>query len=85
MLVENAELAVKLLNDPEITSTETKVPVTPWAARGVGCVEAPRGTLVHDYETDEKGLITKANLIVETTHNNGPINMSVKQSAMSLI
>jgi F420-non-reducing hydrogenase large subunit len=51
-LLYNAEKAVELLNDPEITSTETRVPVTPRAARGVGCVEAPRGTLIHDYEHD---------------------------------
>jgi F420-non-reducing hydrogenase large subunit len=61
------------------------VPVTPRAARGVGCVEAPRGTLIHDYETDENGLITDINLIVGTTHNNAPINMSVKQAAKTLI
>jgi F420-non-reducing hydrogenase large subunit len=84
-LLYNAEKAVELLNDPEITSTETRVPVTPRAARGVGCVEAPRGTLIHDYETDENGLITNINLIVGTTHNNAPINMSVKQAATALI
>ncbi len=84
-LVYAAERAVELLNDPEITSKETRVPVTPRAARGVGCVEAPRGTLIHDYETDENGLVTNCNLIVGTTHNNAPINMSVKQAAMSLI
>jgi F420-non-reducing hydrogenase large subunit len=84
-LLYNAEKAVEILKDPEITSTETRVPVTPRAARGVGSVEAPRGTLIHDYETDEKGLITKLNLIVGTTHNNAPINMSVKQTAKALI
>ena len=84
-LLYNAEKAVELLNDPEITSTETRVPVTPRAARGVGCVEAPRGTLIHDYETDENGLVVDVNLIVGTTHNNAPINMSVKQAATSLI
>jgi F420-non-reducing hydrogenase large subunit len=84
-LLYNAEKAVELLNDPEITSTETRVPVTPRAARGVGCVEAPRGTLIHDYETDENGLVTNVNLIVGTTHNNAPINMSVKQTAKALI
>ncbi|MHC4316645.1 MAG: nickel-dependent hydrogenase large subunit [Planctomycetota bacterium] len=68
-LLYNAEKVVELLNDPEITSTETRVAVTPRAARGVGCVEAPRGTLIHDYETDENGLITNLNLIVGTTHN----------------
>ena len=84
-LLYSAEKAVELLNDPEITSPETRVPVTPRAARGVGSVEAPRGTLIHDYETDENGLITNVNLIVGTTHNNAPINMSVKQTAKALI
>ena len=84
-LLHNAELAVDLLNDPEITGTETRIPVEPRAARGVGCVEAPRGTLIHDYETDENGMVTNVNLIVGTTHNNAPINMSVKQAATTLI
>ncbi|MDZ7302997.1 MAG: Ni/Fe hydrogenase subunit alpha [candidate division KSB1 bacterium] len=84
-LLYNAERVVELLNDPEITSTDTRVPVTPRAARGVGCVEAPRGTLIHDYETDDKGLVTYVNLIVGTTHNNAPINMSVNQAAKMLI
>lgn len=84
-LVYNAEHVVELLNDPQITGKEIRVPVTPRAARGIGCVEAPRGTLIHDYETDENGLITNVNLIVGTTHNNAPINMSVKQTAKALI
>ncbi|MBU0559139.1 MAG: Ni/Fe hydrogenase subunit alpha, partial [Bacteroidetes bacterium] len=84
-LLHNAERAVELLNDPEITNRETRTPVTPRAARGVGCVEAPRGTLFHDYETDENGLITNVNLIVATTQNNAPINMSVNQAAKMLI
>ncbi len=84
-LLYNAERAVELLNDPDITSTETRVPVKPRAARGIGCVEAPRGTLIHDYETDDQGLVTNVNLIVGTTHNNAPINMSVKQTAKALI
>ncbi|HAH07880.1 MAG TPA: Ni/Fe hydrogenase subunit alpha [Elusimicrobia bacterium] len=84
-LLYNAEYAVQLLKDPEITGTETRVPVKPRAARGVGHVEAPRGTLIHDYETDAEGLIVNANLIVGTTHNNGPINMSVKQAAQAVI
>ncbi len=57
----------------------------PRAGAGVGCVEAPRGALIHDYSTDENGLITRANMIVGATHNLGPINMSVHQAAKSLI
>jgi len=84
-LVYHAEHALELLHDSEITGKETRVKVTPRAARGVGCIEAPRGTLIHDYTTDEKGLLTSANLIVGTTHNNAAINMSVKQAATTLI
>ncbi len=84
-LLHNAERIVLLLDDPEITSTEIRKAVTPRAARGVGCVEAPRGTLIHDYETDANGMVTNVNLIVGTTHNNAPINMSVKQAAKALI
>ncbi len=80
-----AERALELLEDPEITSTETWKAVTPRAGRGVGEVEAPRGTLIHDYETDDNGMVTDVNIIVGTTHNNAPINMSVKQAATSLI
>ena len=58
-MLQCAETAVELLNDPEITSTDIRVPITPRAARGVGCVEAPRGTLIHDYTCDDDGLITK--------------------------
>jgi len=84
-LLYNAENTIRLLEDPEIISTETRAKATPRAARGVGCVEAPRGTLLHDYTTDDDGMITNVNLIVGTTHNNAPINMSVTQAARSMI
>jgi F420-non-reducing hydrogenase large subunit len=84
-LVQCAEMAVQLLQDPEITSRDIRVPITPRAARGIGCVEAPRGTLIHDYTCDEQGLITKVNLIVGTTHNNAAMNMSVEQAAKQFI
>lgn len=84
-LLHNAENAVRLLDDPEITSTDIRKKVEPRAARGVASVEAPRGTLIHDYETDENGMVTNVNLIVGTTHNNAPMNMSVKSAAKALI
>lgn len=84
-LLHNAELTVQLLNDPEITSRDTRLSVTPRAARGIGVVEAPRGTLIHDYTTDEDGLLTHVNLIVATCQNNSAINLSVKQAAKMLI
>jgi F420-non-reducing hydrogenase large subunit len=80
-----AEHAVQLLEDPDITSTDVKVPVQPRAGRGVGVVEASRGTLIHDYETDENGLLKDVNLIVATQHNNAAINLSIKKAAQDLI
>ena len=84
-LVQAAETAVELLNDPEITSPDIRAKVEPKAGRGIGCVEAPRGTLIHDYTCDANGLITNVNLIVGTTHNNAAINMSVNQAAKTFI
>jgi F420-non-reducing hydrogenase large subunit len=84
-LLHNAENVVRLLTDPQITDVETRRTVTPRAARGVGCVEAPRGTLIHDYTTDENGILTNVNLIVGSTHNNAPMNMSVRQTANAFI
>lgn len=84
-IVYAAERAMELIDDPEITSEDIRLKLEPMAGRGVGVVEAPRGTLIHDYTTDDKGLITKANIVVGTTHNNAPINMSVKSTAKALI
>ena len=52
---------------------------------GIGCVEAPRGTLFHHYETDDRGLLTKINLIVATQNNAAPISLSVKKAAKEFI
>jgi F420-non-reducing hydrogenase large subunit len=79
------EHAIELLEDPEITDPDVRAKVEPKAGRGVGCLEAPRGTLIHDYTTDDRGLVTKANMIVGTTHNLGPISLSVNQAARTLI
>lgn len=84
-MVYACERTIELLEWEGITDTNVRAKVEPKAGRGVGVVEAPRGTLIHDYITDDNGCITKANLIVGTTHNIAPMNMSVKQAATTLI
>jgi len=84
-LLYATERWVELATDPEITSPEYRVLPTETPTEGVGCVEAPRGTLTHHYWTDERGLLTQVNLIVGTTNNNAPICMSVKKAAQGLI
>jgi F420-non-reducing hydrogenase large subunit len=80
-----AEKVMELAKDPEITSQDYRALCTNVPHEGVGIVEAPRGTLTHHYVTDEKGIVTKANLIVGTTNNHAAISMSIKSAAEGLI
>lgn len=72
------EKAVEICNDPALMG-DARVPATVKAGRGVGHVEAPRGTLIHDYQIDEKGIIRSANLLVATQQNYEAINRSIEQ------
>lgn len=84
-LLYAAERMVELINDSEITDPNLRTPITSTPDEGVGCVEAPRGTLTHHYWTDEKGILTRVNLIVGTTNNYAPIAMSIRKAAQGLI
>ncbi len=84
-LLYAAEHWVELARDPEITSPNIHRIPTGVPSEGVGIVEAPRGTLTHHYTTDERGIITKVNLIVGTTNNYAPIQMSTNKAARHLI
>ena len=80
-----SERVVELARDPEILSPDIVNLPTKTPKKGVGVVEAPRGTLIHHYETDDRGILTKVNLIVATQNNSAAINMSVEKAAKSLI
>jgi F420-non-reducing hydrogenase large subunit len=84
-LLYAAERWVELATDPDITSPNFHTIPTEKPTEGVGCVEAPRGTLTHHYRTDERGVLTAVNLIVGTTNNYAPISMSINKAARSLI
>lgn len=84
-LLYAAEHWVELATDPEITSPNVHRVPTEVPTEGVGIVEAPRGTLTHHYTTDERGILTKVNLIVGTTNNYAPIQMSTNKAARNLI
>jgi len=51
----------------------------------VGVIEAPRGTLIHHYRVDEHDQVTRANLIVSTTHNNQAMNEAIRQVARTYL
>ena len=83
--LQAAETMVLLLEDKSITDTNIRNLPTQTPTEGVGIIEAPRGVLVHHYKTDEKGIMTDANLIVATIGNSAAINMSIEKAAKTFI
>ena len=75
----------QFLTDPEILSKHVRAKARPNALEGVGACEAPRGTLFHHYKIDEEGLISWANLVIATGHNNLAMNRSVLQVAKHFV
>lgn len=68
---QSIELIDALLNQ---LGDETRVPVTPRSAEGVGAVEVPRGILYHHYRYGDDGRVEKANCVIPTTQNNANIH-----------
>jgi NAD-reducing hydrogenase large subunit len=79
-----AEMMKKLLEDDDIISNDLMRKGTR-RNEGIGIIEAPRGTLIHHYEVDDKDRITRCNLIVSTTHNNEAMNRAVRWVAQNEI
>ncbi len=84
-IMQAAERMVEIMEDPDIMGDNIRTIPTATPTRGVGVVEAPRGTLIHDYTTDERGIVKQANLLVATVANAAPICMSVERAARGLI
>lgn len=80
-----AERMLELAEDPELTGPDIRNIPTATPDEGVGVVEAPRGTLIHHYQTDKEGILTGVNLIVATLGNSAAMCMSIKKAASGLI
>jgi NAD-reducing hydrogenase large subunit len=79
-----AEQIKELLNDDDIVGTDLMAGGAR-QGRGVGVIEAPRGTLIHHYRVDEDDMVVRANLIVSTTHNNQAMNEAIRAVARRYI
>lgn len=80
-LLHCAEGIRELLRDGDLGGNELKAEGC-MRSKGIGVLEAPRGTLFHHYEIDDDGLVSKANLIVSTTNNNRAMNQSIRRVAL---
>jgi NAD-reducing hydrogenase large subunit len=79
-MLHAAEAIKELLHDDDLQGAELMAKGER-QERGVGVIEAPRGTLIHHYKVDENDVITRCNLIVSTTHNNQSMNESIRRVA----
>ena len=80
--VEKIEM---LLNDPAILGQNVRAKAMINQPHGVGACEAPRGTLFHDYQVDDDGMLQKVNLVIATAQNNLAMNRTVRQLAMQYL
>lgn len=84
-IIYGIERIEQLLNEPQTMEAHVRAHAQINRDRGVGCSEAPRGTLFHDYEVSKTGIITGVNLIIATGNNNLAMNAGVKQVAQTFI
>jgi len=83
-MLHSVEVIERLLDDPDILGTDLMAK-GPRQRKGVGIIEAPRGTLIHHYEVGEDDLVKMCNLIVSTTHNNQAMNEAIREVARRYI
>mgnify|MGYP001335300930 CR=1 FL=1 len=79
------EKIAEAIEDPELTSEHVRSHAHTNHAIGIGVVEAPRGTLFHEYHVDEHGLLTRVNLLVATGQNNLAMNRTILQIARAVV
>jgi NAD-reducing hydrogenase large subunit len=83
--LSNVEEAEMLLLNPQITSLDIQTHGRWNYNEGIGCAEAPRGTLFHHYITDETGKLLNVNLLIATGQNNPSMNRSITEVAKQYV
>ena len=76
-ILHSIDDAIDLLKDTEF-KPEKPVKLEMRAATGIGVVEAPRGTLYHKLEVDDKGIVKKGEVIVPTGQNQISIELDIR-------
>ena len=80
-----AERMVELAASPDLTHPHVRDLPVRSPSTGIGVCEAPRGTLIHHYQTDVRAIVKRLNLLVATQNNAGAICLSVEKAARALI
>lgn len=82
-LLNSANRIEELLKNPPVHEEITKFEIKP--GTGVSAVEAPRGTLFHEYKIDKEGEITYCNIITPTAQNLNMMEHDITQLVDELL
>ena len=83
LAVERAQLLIDQLLDDGLKN-EVPVIAAPGKGEGISIMEAPRGTLLHSYRLDSRGVCSAADIITPTAINQGAIAASLKELVISM-
>lgn len=84
-ILTSIERIEQMMEDGDLQSHHLRADAGVNQLQGVGCSEAPRGTLFHHYWVNADGLIQKVNLLIATGQNNLAMNRTVLQVARHYI
>ena len=84
-IIHGIEVIEQLFSDSSLLDKHVRATAGVNRQEGAGIAEAPRGTLMHHYKVDEKGLMKWANLVIATGQNNSAMNKGVLQVAQRYI
>jgi NAD-reducing hydrogenase large subunit len=84
-ILHGIEVIERLFSETSILDKHVRAIAGVNRQEGAGIAEAPRGTLMHHYKVDEKGLMKWANLVIATGQNNNAMNRGVLQVAQRYI
>ena len=73
------ELQAPPAEEPKAVAYEVR------SGHGVGAIEAPRGTLFHEYTLDDEGRVASANVITPTAQNLANAERDMRRAAETLI
>jgi NAD-reducing hydrogenase large subunit len=84
-ILHGIEVIEQLFSESSILDKHVRATAGVNRQEGAGIAEAPRGTLMHHYKVDDKGLMKWANLVIATGQNNNAMNKGVLQVAQRYV
>lgn len=79
------ERIAEIIEDPRVHESRLRSQAGVNRLTGTGVMEAPRGTLFHEYRVDEDGILQEVHLLVATGNNNLAMNRTVAQIARAFV